>query len=285
MNTKIFLILVLSLSIFGCSDGPNTVLPDGGIFADSDVSPDLSVEDDLGVEVDSDVPPADLGVDSAVVEDSAVVVDLGPDVSVPNDLGTPDVGVDSGTVVVDYFPPGENVYYVWVANVDWNGLTEAEDVCVSHGGHFPSPHEGVNMNAVATEISSLLRATNNSGLRPAGLDCDYPVETDGFSCANFCDNLVCELDCQTDSVGSACLFRADLVSTNSVVSHAQIVSSVLTFRTFTRNGSPDYASSTTASNTNIICVIPESGDFTTGVVGSPNYSRILSNHYTSFNAL
>lgn len=303
MNTKIFLILVLSLSIFGCSDGPNTVLPDGGIFADSDVSPDLSVEDDLGVEIDSDVPPVDLGVDTAVpddlgvVEDSAVAdlgtLDLGPDVSVPDDLGTPDVGVDSGPVVVDYFPPGENVYYVWVSGVSWSSYAEAESLCVGRGGHVPtygpgfSSIPGLDYEVIQTDFQNSID-DSISNLFPYGITCEWNVEDPDFECPGYINN-ACPLfdsvrcnECRSEITSSACLFQAELPTTEHVT-YAVYDGPIDFFYTYNAFGIVN--SDTNVPTSDIICLIPESGDFSTGISVSPTYTRVLSSYYTTFNAL
>lgn len=297
MNTKIFLILVLSLSIFGCSDGPNSVLPDGGIFADSDVSPDLSVEDDLGVEVDSDVPPVDLGIDTAV-EDSAVA-DLGSDTSVPDDsgvvpdLGTPDVGVDSGTVVVDYFPPGENVYYVWVSGVSWSSYAEAESLCVGRGGHVPtygpgfSSIPGLDYDVIQTDFQNSID-DSISNLFPCGITCEWNVENPDFECPGYINN-ACPLfdsvrcnECRSEITSSACLFQAELPTTEHVT-YAVYDGPIDFFYTYNAFGIVN--SGTNVPTSDIICLIPESGDFSTGISVSPTYTRVLSSYYTTFNAL
>lgn len=292
MKTSIFIILVLSLSIFGCSDGPNTVLPDGGIFADSDVSPDLSVEDDLGV--DSDVPPVDLGIDTAVpddlgvVEDSAVAdlgtLDLGPDASVPpDDLGTPDVGVDSGPVVVDYFPPGENVYYVWVSDNTWNGLEEAEELCASFGGHFPQYIDGISLDDVRVEIEGLL---STGALEANDFTCSYPVERSGWTCDSYCGgpfNPQCLSDCNAEVSGAGCVARQNNVT--SIVTFMNTHFALPDGRFYNSSINTFASDGAVFGSNNIVCAIPESGDFSTGISVSPTYTRVLSSYYTTFNAL
>lgn len=286
MNTNKFLSIVLFslLTIFGCDDGVNNISPDGGIFADSDVSPDLNVEDDLGV--DSDVPPVDLGVDSDVVadlgvEDSDVVsdlgttLDLGSDLSVPPaDLGTPDVGVDAGTSVV-------NQYYVWIASVSWSNFDTAEALCAARGGHFPVVP---NTTQGRFEAHSEIVAAINE-LRPPGLDCEYPANVN--DCSTWCinnqlGNFACESSCVNDTT-DACVFHRVIPHSKNLVATVSWVDGLgnevlRVFNTGTNTASTTL--SVAANTTNLICVLPETGDFSAGV-GLPDYVGVLSAYYTN----
>lgn len=190
--------------------------------------------DDMGMldvgPVDMDIVVDDAGVDAFVPPVDAGPVDMGPVDSdndgVPDEVdvcpgfndsidtdsdGVPDGcdacegfddnvdsdndGIPNGcewVPPVPNFPVGETVHYVWLAETGFTGYSDVEDACSVRGGHAVAfVHGSLNESIVNAEIRAEI-----ASLKPAGVDCPYPVEDTNLDCSSFCpSDISCQLGC------------------------------------------------------------------------------------------
>lgn len=313
-NSKYIFLILASLLAFGCASNGVVPTDDAGVFSDSSVvNPDVSVDTDLGVVVDPDAgtPDSDTGVvvtDDAGTDDVGVVADLGTDSNVeadagPVDLGIPDdLGTDAGSPDVGVvFPPGETIYYVWIPETSWAGIEEAEDLCASYGGKVPTFFLGSSTQRtefLALDLS-LLQPVNPS-------NCDYPVNDHGFSCASYCptlpnilDQASCTSACPDNSLNASCNYLRAFPEVSTNVVYSVTTHPIQTgFYHKNRQRVCNYGSSLPCSftsydvgttppdlNANLICVLPESADFSTGSTSFPTFPRVVSDYFTALNAI
>jgi len=313
-NTKYIFLILASILTFGCADNGSAPVEDAGmLFSDSFVVLDSGLDFDVVVDPDAGTLDGDTGVvvtDDAGTDDVGVVADLGTDSNVETDVGLPDsgpvdLGADSGPIDVGVeFPPGDTIYYVVIPDTSWSSLEDAQALCASYGGKAPvfSLDELADSAAQRNEFETVV---NLGLLQPIQASaCAYPVNDSQFSCATYCGSLpvterfACNNNCPTGSVTTQCNYLRAFPEANSKIVYnisytpttvgLQLVNRRMTCMQNTSNPCRySYSVGSTAPNhaANLLCAIPESAGFVTGNVDFPEFAHVVSDFFTSQNAL